>query len=71
MLTEKHAEKISSDIRCKDNDKLLKVIKESCAYDELGVYYKDGKNSRLHVAPYRTDIQTDYRFRKKYYEVHE
>lgn len=61
----------AADIRCKNNEKLLKVIKEECAYDELGVYYKDGKISRLHVAPYRTDIQTDYRFRKKYYEVHE
>lgn len=61
----------AADIRCADNEKLLKVIKEECLYDELGVYYKGGKISRLHVAPYRTDIKTDYRFRKKFYEVHE
>lgn len=61
----------AADIRCADNEKLLKIIKEECVYDELGVYYKDDKISRFHVAPSRTDIQTDYRFRKKYYEVHE
>ena len=61
----------AADIRCKDNEKLLNVIKEECAYDELGVYYKDGKISRLHVAPYRTDIQTGYMCRKKFYELYE
>ena len=59
------------DIRCADNEKLLKIINEECLYDELGVYYKNDKISRLHVAPYRTDIQTDYRCRKKFYEVYE
>lgn len=57
----------AADIRCKDNEKLLKIIKEECAYDELGVYYKGNKISRLHVAPY----ETNYRVRKKFYEVHE
>ena len=61
----------AADIRCADNEKLLKIIKEECLYDELGVYYKGGKISRFHVAPYRTDIQTDYRCRKKFYEVYE
>lgn len=61
----------AADIRCADNEKLLKLIKEECLYDELGVYYKGGKISRFHVSPYRTDIQTDYRCRKKFYEVYE
>lgn len=61
----------AADIRCKNNEKLLKLIKEEFLYDELGVYYKGGKISRFHVAPYRTDIKTDYRFRKKFYEVYE
>lgn len=61
----------AADIRCANNEKLLKLIKEEFLYDELGVYYKGGKISRFHVAPYRTDIKTDYRFRKKFYEVYE
>lgn len=61
----------AADIRCADNEKLLKIIKEECLYDELGVYYKGSKIYRFHVAPYRTDIQTDYRCRKKFYEVYE
>ena len=61
----------AADIRCADNEKLLKIIKEECLYDELGVYYKGGKISRFHVAPYRTDIQTYCMSRKKFYEVYE
>ena len=61
----------AADIRCADNEKLLKVIKEECVYDELGVYYKGGKISRFHVAPYRTDVQAGCMFRKKFYEVFE
>jgi uncharacterized protein YcbK (DUF882 family) len=61
----------AADIRCADNEKLLKVIKEECVYDELGVYYKGGKISRFHVAPYRTDVQAGRMFRKKFYEVFE